>query len=454
MIFMDKKRIFNGLWQPFTQMKNYIKQGKRMIDKADGVYVYDANGTKYLDATSSLWNVQLGHGNAYIHKAIIAQIEKLEYSTLFRATNKSAYDFADILTNLFPEPLNYVFFTSNGSESVETAIKMARQYYNQEQFTGKVKIISLKRAYHGVSYAAMSASGFDDDKEKFVPLPTGFIQIEPPYCYRCAFNKTYPQCGLACAENLEKIIEVEKPETIAAFLIEPVMGFGGVIIPPEGYLQRIKEITKKYGIILIFDEVTTGFGRTGKLFGYEHSNVLPDIICLGKGISTGYIPLGGVIASDFIYDKFYSDDPAMQFNHGSTNAGHPVACAAGKATVEYLLQNDVIKKAQPVMEYLCTRLNELKKYPIVGDVRGIGFMFCIELVDDRETKQSLNPDTMNFLLRAMFMSGVWVHYAGNMLYIMPPLIFEKEHADITMVALHKAIGLSQEKKDIKIINHK
>jgi adenosylmethionine-8-amino-7-oxononanoate aminotransferase len=440
----NESDVLKGLWQPFTQMKQYKAQEMRVIKEGRGFYVYDVNGREYLDATSSLWNVSLGHGVREIHEAMIRQLGQLEYSTLFRASNTAAVALAEQITSLLPEPLNYVFLTSNGSESVEVAIKMARQYFNQERITGRHKIVSLKRAYHGVSYGALSASGFEEDQVKFGPIVPGFHHIDPPYCYRCPLQKEYPSCQTACADELEELVQREGPDTIAAFLMEPVMGFGGVIVPPPGYMEKIAATCRKHGILLIFDEVTTGFGRTGRLFAFEHFGVQPDIVCFGKSISAGYAPLGGVAATSAIFERFYSDDPDWRFNDGSTNSGHPVCSAAGVAAIRYLLESDVLRTAAPLREKFLGDLKALVRYPFVGDVRGLGSMTAIELVDDKAGKEPLRKEVMQFVLRGLFANGVWVHSAGNLLYIMPALNFGQEHYDRVITVLDKVFRQTRE----------
>lgn len=440
----NRNDILKGLWQPFTQMKTYKKYEMQLIQKSNGHYVYDVNGKEFLDATSSLWNVILGHGIKEIHEAMMQQLATLEYSTLFRATNTAAVKLAEQITSLLPDPLNYAFLTSNGSESVEVAIKMARQYFNQDSITSKNKIISLKRAYHGVSYGALSASGFEEDQLKFGPMVPGFVKIEPPYCYRCPFKTTYPECALLCAEHLENVIKEENPDTIAAFIMEPVMGFGGVIVPPKEYMQKVSDICKKYGLLFILDEVTTGFGRTGRLFAFKHFNIQPDIICFGKAMSGGYAPLGATVATSTIYERFFSDNVDHRFNDGSTNSGHPVCCAAGIATINYMLKNDVLARAKQKREQFLKKLMELEKYNFVGDIRGIGSMVAIEFVENKESKQSLRGDAMTFILRGLFSSGVWVHSGGNMIYIMPAITFDDEHYTKVLTTLDKVFRLTQE----------
>jgi len=441
----QKEKQFNGLWQPFTQMKTYIR-GKRIIERAEGHYVYDTRGKRYLDATSGIWNVPLGHSINEIKEAMINQLKRLEYSTLFRATNTAAYALAGKLSALLPDPLNYIFFTTNGSESVETALKMARQYQHQQGKKSKTKIISLQHAYHGVSFGALAASGIDEDKEKFKPLVPGFLQIPAPYCYRCPLEKKYPACDIACTTYLEECIQKEGDHTIAAFIMEPVCGFGGVIIPPREYLKRVESLCRKHDILFILDEVTTGFGRMGTLFGFQYYDVIPDIVTLGKGISGGYAPLGAVAAQDKIYEAFYTDEEDLRFNHGSTNSGHAVCCAAGSAFIDYLLLHNSIEKGKAISDFFNRELPGLNKYDIVGDIRSIGYMFAIELVEDKATKQSLNAYCLSLLMRGLYASDVWlqVYSGGNIIIISPSYNFTPEEAQLTFTRIEKIIKLVNE----------
>ncbi|MBN2534619.1 MAG: aspartate aminotransferase family protein [Spirochaetales bacterium] len=424
-------------WNPFTQMEAFLQRSPIIIDKAEGIYLYDTNQKRYLDMSSSMWNVCLGHNQRTIIEAINKQYMQLDFSSPFRASNSKALELTKKLTNTCQDKLKKVFLTCNGSDSVEAGIKIARQYSGLKN-TKKNKVISLINSYHGVSYGAMAASGFEEDKKYFKPIPEGFIQIPQPYCYRCPYNKTYPACNIECARFLEKEIKKQGEDTIALFLMEPVMGMGGIIIPPAEYYDIIFDTCKKYQILIMFDEVTTGFGRTGKMFAFEHLKHTPDMVALGKALSNGYFPIGATLVKDEIWQEFLGDDE-KRFNHGSTYFGHPVGCTAAIETITIIQQEDLVNKVKGEGEYFLKQLLELKNIPIVGDVRGIGMMFGIEFVEDQKNKIPLNKATMLRFISTCYMYGLWAHFAGNCMLIFPPFICKRESLDTALTLIKKAV---------------
>ena len=429
------------LWQPFTQMKTFLADHQIIIERGEGPYLFDVNGKEYLNLTSCLWNVPLGLGRREIIDAITEQLNTLAYSSLFRAGHTAAIELARLVAEICPGQLDRVFFTSNGSESIETAVKIARRYFWQEQ-PRKHKVLSLKSAYHGVSYGALSASGFDDMKEGFGPLLPGFRQIEPPYCYRCPFGRTYPDCGVKCARALEDAVLEEKPEQVALFLVEPVMGFGGVVVPPAEYFDIVTAICREYEVLLAVDEVTTGFGRTGKMFAIEHWQAQPDIMALGKAMSAGYFPLGATVLTNDIWQRFIGPDDSTRFEHGSTNSGHPGGCAAGRATIELFRREGYVEKAARRGEFFLERLRELTDLPIVGDVRGLGMIFAVEFVRDKQTKEPLEAGAMAKLVEACYVSGLWVHLSGNRIILLPPFILDEDALDEAYRRLRQVITMA------------
>jgi adenosylmethionine-8-amino-7-oxononanoate aminotransferase len=276
-----------------------------------------------------------------------------------------------------------------------------------------------------VSYGALSASGFADDKDGFGPLLDGFLQIPAPYEYRRAPGLDADEFQLAAARELESAILRENPAEVALFLAEPVLGFGGVIPPSKLYWQTVADVCKRYDVKLVLDEVTTGYGRTGTLFASEAYGIEPDVMALGKAMSAGYFPLGAVVASDEIYEAFLADDHGVRFNHGSTNGGHPGACAAGLKTLEIFASERTVELVSPRGEFLGRQLRGLLELPIVGDVRGAGLMFAIELVADKESKQPLHPAAMTKIVEACFNRGLWVHQGGNNIIMLPPFIMDE-----------------------------
>lgn len=409
------------LWQPFTQMQTFLDDVHFVVERGEGPYLFDTQGKQYLNLISCLWNAPLGLSRDDIVDAIADQLRTLGYSPIFRASHTPAIELAGLVAQVTPGDLNRVFFTSNGSEAIESGVKMVRQYYRLKG-QDKYKVISLKLGYHGVSYAAMAASGLQADKELFKPVPDGFLQIPPPYCYRCEFGLEYPSCELKCAHHLEEVVLEQGPDSVAMFLMEPVMGVAGCVAPPPEYLKTIAEICKKYDIILMLDEITTGFGRTGNMFAAQTYDVEPSIMALGKGISAGYFPLGATVATDEIFREFLGPTNERRFNHGSTYAGHPGACAAGIKTIDYFTTSNVIAETADKGRRFFEQLKSLEELPVVGDVRGVGMMFGIEFVTDKESKTPMPEETMQRIMMACFAAGLFVHLSGNCIILMPPFV--------------------------------
>lgn len=448
---MSEKKVYNSkdysLWNPFSDMEDLIKNrnfGPSTIVRANGPYIYNARGQKFLNAASSLWNVAVGHGRTEIVEACAEQMKELAYSPCFRQTHPKAMELADKLVEITNHFYTHAFLGCNGSEAIETALKMTRQYFRQnanEKLHNKYKIFSLKGSYHGVSYGALSTSGDEDDIKKFGPMIPGFEQIEPPYCYRCPYGKEgYENCGMECAKALEEKVINEKPENCAAFIMEPIMGVHGIIAPPDKYYDLIGEICRKYDMLLIADEVTTGFGRTGKLFASETWKYSPDILVMGKGISSGYLPLAATMATDKIYSCFIGKD--RSFSHGSTASGHPVCAAAGLANIDIIMREQLIENANKIGAYLIDRLKKvMADSEVIGDVRGQGLMLAIELVKDKKTKEPLPQKEVFKILMDCYSMGVFVYLAPNLrtIALFPPLIIDKNMADDLVNTLQTAV---------------
>lgn len=433
------------LWNPFTVMDEFLPFlgfGPIVIVRGEGPYVFNDRGLRYINGLSSLWNVAIGHGREELVEAATKQMRELAYASCFRQVHPRAIELAAKLVEITSDRFGHVYLGSNGSEAVETSLKMARQYHRQSRNPKdhhRYKIISLRGSYHGVSYGALSTSGLETDKDKFGPLIPGFLQIEPPYCYRCPYEKRgYPECGLECATALENTIQSEGAETVAAFIMEPIMGAFGIVDPPEEFYKKVGEICHRYGVLFIADEVTTGFGRTGKLLASEDWDPQPDILCVGKAISSGYLPLSATLATDAIYQRF--DGKGNQFEHGSTASGHPVCSAVGLANIDIILGEKLPENAARVGAHLKSRLKELMdKRRLIGDVRGRGLMIGIELVKDRETKAPLKEEeTFNIVLDIATL-GLVVYYTRNVLGLFPTLIIDDSIADEIVKILNKAL---------------
>ncbi len=440
------------LWNPFTSMDEFLPLlgiGPIVITRGEGPYIFNERGNRFINGMSSLWNVAIGHGREELVEAAAAQMRELAYASCFRQVHPRAIELAAKLVEITSGRFSHVFLSSNGSDAVEAALLMSRQYHKQSpdgKDRSRHKIISLKGSYHGVSYGAMSTAGLASNEAKFGPLVPGFIQIEPPYCYRCPFNKTgCPECGLECAGALEKAVLSEGPETVAAFIMEPIMGVLGIIDPPEEYHKRVGEICRRHGLLFIADEVTTGFGRTGKLFISEDWDPGPDILCLSKAITSGYLPLAATLTTDEIYRRFQGE--GRRFDYGPTASGHPVCAAVALKNIDIILKEKIPENAAAVGDYLKSRLTDLmKSRKIIGEVRGKGLMLGIELVKDRRSKAPLyKKDTFNITVDAAIL-GLLLYPADNTLGLSPPLIIDREIAERIVEILDQALetGISAE----------
>src|SRR5216683_1826773 len=349
-----------------------------VVVEGRGAMLRDAEGREYIDGLSGLWNVNVGHGRGELADAASAQMRRIAFASAYiGATNEPAVRLAEkIVGHAYPNSAA-VYFTTAGAESNESSFKFARYYWKIKDKPEKTKIISRIHAYHGVTMAAMSATGMAAYHKMFGPLVPGFIQVPPPYAYRWTGNE---EPGIAAADAVEKAILTEGPETVAAVIAEPVMGTSGVIVPPPSYFPRLREICDHYDVLLIADEVITGFGRTGRWFALGHWGVEPDLVSFAKGVTSGYLPLGGVIASKRVHDAIESAPADRKFMHAATYSGHPVCCAVGLRNVQ------IIESAAVMGRRLLDRLEELRDLAVVGDVRGLGMMCGVELVTDRNTK--------------------------------------------------------------------
>lgn len=433
------------LWNPFTDMDKFLSTlgiGPTVIVRGQGPYIFDERGKRYISGMAGLWNVAIGYGREELAEAAAKQMRELAYASCFRQVHPRAIELAARLVEITSGHYQHVYLGTNGSEVVETALKMARQYHKQSPKAsdrGRYKFISLRGCYHGVSFGAFSASGLERDAAKFGPLLPGFVQIEPPYCYRCSYGAAgYPECGLACAQALEKAIDAEGPETVAAFILEPIMGVMGMIDPPEEFYQRVGEICRRYGVLLIADEVTTGFGRTGKLFASQDWTPPPDILCVGKAISSGYLPLAATLATAAIYERFRGPD--NQLDDGCTASGHPVCAAVGLANIDIIVREKVPENAARVGAYLKLRLQKLmEKHERIGDVRGRGLMLAIELVKDRAKKTPIDAGEAEEIFMDALMLGLVPYPHDATLAFMPPLIIKEDVADEMVAIVDKAM---------------
>ena len=369
------------------QMKDFC-QDPLVMDRADGVRYWDVHGKEYLDALSGIYVVSVGHNNPRVKEAIKVQLDRLSFSPSMHGTNPVAIQLANLLAELAPADLNTVKFATSGSEVTEAAIKMSRQYHQLTGNPRKYKIISRYLSWHGSTMGSLSAGGLKARRSVNEPLAPGFIKVFPPTCYRCPFGKEYGSCDITCASLIGDTIELEGPETVAAVMVEPIGNTGGVIDPPEEYLPMLREICDRHNVLLIFDEVITGFGRTGQMFAAETFGVLPDMICCAKGISSGYAPLSALICRDHLAQAFWGDTPENPgFVEGHTFEGNPIASAAGIATIQEIIDRDLLANSRKMGQRLRAGLEGLRKYGIIGDIRGKGLFLCMELVKDPQSKE-------------------------------------------------------------------
>ncbi|MBB6521071.1 aminotransferase class III-fold pyridoxal phosphate-dependent enzyme [Pseudoteredinibacter isoporae] len=431
-----------NFWHPMLH-PNEIKQREAIhIVRGDGVYIYDDKEKQLLDAVAGLWCVNVGHGHPQMKAAITQQLDELEYFQLFDGiSHPRATEMADKLIAMSAqENMKKAFFTSGGSDSVETALKLARQYHILRGEADRKKFISLKNAYHGVHFGGASVNGLNVFRRNYEPMLSGTFHVDAPWTYRNPWNCEDPdQLAEFCIQQLISEIEHQMPDTIAAFIAEPVMGAGGVIVPPEKYWPRLREVCDHYGILLIADEVVTGFGRSGSMFGSRGWGVAPDIMCLAKGISSGYVPLGAVLVNQKVEQAWESNN---DFNGvimtGYTYSGHPLACAAGLAALDIVETQNLPENAKQQGAYLLENLKEqLSAFSSVGEVRGKGLMIAIDLVVDKQTREPVDPMSgfANELAAVARREGVLVRPVGTKLILSPPLVFEQQHCDELIRAL-------------------
>jgi putrescine aminotransferase len=379
---------------PTSPIKEHYHQGPKLIlDRGEGVYVYDTQGNRYIDALSSLWNVNVGHGRKELAEAAMNQMSRLAFSHSFNNfSHEPVIRLAEKLASLTPGDLNVSFFASGGSEANDTAFKLVRHYFKLKGEPNRYKIIARNRAYHGIAMGATSATGIPSFREMGGPLAEGFIHAPAPHCYHCELNLTYPECQLACAaQSIRELIEKEGPDTIAAIIAEPIQGAGGVIVPPNGYFREVRRICDEYGILMIADEVITGFGRTGKWFGMLHEGVQADMMSFAKGVTSGYVPLGGVAISDRMNEELVRLSSKV-LPHGYTYSGHPTSCAVALKNIEIIERENLVDNAAKMGQLLQQRLQELKdSSPIVGNVMSRGLLASVELVQDRSSKKGFDP---------------------------------------------------------------
>ncbi len=435
------------LWHPFTQMKDFANEEPLIIVDGEGVILRDINGKEYIDGVSSMWCNIHGHRRKEIDNAIKDQLDKVAHTTLLGQSNIPSVKLAKRLVEITPEGLNKVFYSDNGSNAIEIAIKMAFQYWQYKNYKDKINYVTLQYGYHGDTLGAVGVSGIDIFHTVFKPLLLKAFFAPSPYCYRCPYGKVKATCSLECLEKLEEILS-KNTSTIAAMVMEPlVQGAGGMIVHPEGFLSGVKDLCKKYNVLLIADEVMVGFGRTGKMFACSHENVTPDIITISKGLNGGYMPLAATMTTDEIYNAFLGKHSEQRtFFHGHTYTGNPLACSAALANIDIFENENVLEKLRPKISLLQERLEQFKKLKAVGDVRQCGLIAGIELVKNRETREPYSWEEkigIKVCLEAR-KRGLIVRPLNHVLVIMPPLSINISQLNNVMDILYESLGVVTE----------
>ncbi len=432
---------------PFTDYKSLQYTGSRIITRADGIYLWDSEGNKILDGMSGLWCVNVGYGRKELAEAAYQQMQRLPYyNNFFKSTHPPAIALSEMLVKITPPFMNHVFFTNSGSEANDTVIRMVRRYWDLQGKSNKQIIISRENAYHGSTMAGASLGGMKAmHAQGGLPIP-GIVHIQQPYWYLEGASLSEDAFGLKAAVALEEKILALGIDSVAAFIAEPIQGAGGVIVPPDSYWPEIKRICDNYGILLIVDEVICGFGRTGKWFGSDYYDLEPDLMTIAKGLSSGYLPIAGVMVSDKIANTLI--DKGGDFNHGFTYSGHPVAAAVALANIEILREENIVETVDSITgPYLQKRWLELTSHPLVGQARIIGLMGALELVKDKSKHQRFDkPGNVGTICRDISIDhGLVMRAVEDTMIIAPPLIISKSQIDELIGIVKRSLDITAEK---------
>ncbi|MDP6566694.1 MAG: aspartate aminotransferase family protein [Alphaproteobacteria bacterium] len=413
-------------WMPFTSNREF-KAAPRLLVSAQGMHYKSHDGRDILDGSAGLWCVNIGHGHAKVVEAVKAQTETLEFTPSFQFGQPLAFELAQKLASITPDGMDRIFYTNSGSEAVDTALKIALAYHRIRGEASRTRLIGRARGYHGVGFGGISVGGIPYNRKFYGPLINGVDHL--PHTHNLeknAFSKGQPEWGAHLADELEEMVALHDASTIAAVIVEPMAGSTGVLVPPKGYLQRLREITEKYGILLIFDEVITGFGRLGTSFAAEYFDVKPDLITMAKGLTSGYVPMGAVACRNEIYQAFMDESPAgIELFHGYTYSAHPMACAAAMATLQVYQEDGLFRNAAELSPYWEEAVHSLKGLPNVKDIRNIGIVAGIELasIDGAPGKRGMDATVK------AYEAGLMVRVTGDILALSPPLILTKADID-------------------------
>lgn len=421
------------IWHPCSQMKDYEELPPIVIDRAEGLMLYDVEGRSYMDVVSSWWCNLLGHCNPRINAAVARQLEKLEHVIFANFSHVPAIEFCERLAGFVPKGLAKFHFSDNGSASVECALKMSFQYHYQTGHPERKRFMALSDGYHGETVGALSVSGVDLYSEIYRPMLLDVVRVDAPDCYRCTYGKERGTCGAECFECAERALSEHGAET-AAFIVEPLLqGAAGMRIYPPLYLKKLRNACSRHGVHLIADEIATGFGRTGRMFACDHASIAPDIMCLSKGLTGGYLPMAITAATQAIYDAFYADyGEGKAFMHSHTYSGNPLACSAAVEVLKILEEEQVLANARKTGDFLHERLvDELGNHPNVGEIRRIGLVNAVELVKDRRTKEGFpGAERVGYTVyKNALKKGLLLRPLGDVLYFNPPLAISEDEAD-------------------------
>lgn len=432
----DRQHLLHPLYHPTDHVDPHLWV------RGQGAVLTDASGREFLDGLSCLWNVNIGHGRRELAEAAALQMESLAFATNYAGSaNVPAIQLARRLTEIAYPNLSAAFFTSGGAESNESAFKTARFYWKAKGRPEKVKVIAREFGYHGLTLAAMSATGVAGYAKMFEPRVPNFVHTAAPYAYRLAGVKPGETVGQAAARMLEETILREGPDTVAAFIAEPVQGAGGIIVPPDDYFPRVREICAKHDVLFIADEVITGFGRTGRWFALERWGVQPDILAFAKGITSGYLPLGGIMVSEPIHQAMLSVPHADRWMHAYTYSGHPTCCAVALRNLEILEKEGLVERAEKMGKRLLDGARSLLDLPAVGDVRGLGLMVAVELVADRATKAAFDPakNVIGRVRKELEARGLFTRVVRDIILLAPPLVITEAQVDRIVQILWEGI---------------
>ncbi|MFQ5879593.1 MAG: aspartate aminotransferase family protein [Dehalococcoidia bacterium] len=438
-----QRRALDHVWIQTQQWNDRAKpDGLTILTEGEGVWLKDIHGNRYLDAMSGLWVVGVGHGRKELAEVARRQMEKVAYVNTFAYASLPAIDLATKLAEVTPGSISRIFFVNSGSEAVETALKIARQYHYNSGERRRHKIIARRGSYHGTTMFALSVNNaIYASRAPFEPLVPGVVHVPGVNCYRCPYEKSYPSCDVFCARTIEETIVAEGSETVAAIIAEPISLANANYPPPEEYWPILRRLCDKYGILLIADEVINGFGRTGKWFGVDHYGVVPDMITVAKQIGSGYLPLAAVMAKREVAERFVGGKEET-FVHGITFGTHPVACAVGLANLQIIEREDLVGNSARVGDHMLAEARSLmESHPIIGDVRGKGLMVTLELVKDRQSKEPFgDEDDLTHRLSPMLQKRGLLTRAGNMVQMAPPLVANKEEADLIISIVDDALS--------------